>query len=69
MHIRIIVFLISGYFTDFEMRMVKNMSNTKLWDLITFLYLFPDAELVCDGDMGIVLLECCVDSPAAMPVF
>jgi hypothetical protein len=51
------------------MRMVKNMSNTKFWDLITFLYLFPDAELVCDGDAGIVLLECCVDSPAAKPVF
>lgn len=51
------------------MKMIKNMSNTTLWDLITFLYLFPDAELVCDGDMGIVLLECCVDSPAAKPVF
>ncbi|MDU6388649.1 MAG: hypothetical protein E6562_08665 [Pantoea sp.] len=51
------------------MKMIKNMSNTTLWDLITFLYLFPDAELVCDGDVGIVLLECCVDSPAAKPVF
>lgn len=51
------------------MNIAKQMANTKFWDLITFLYLFPDAELICDGDMGIVLLECCVDSPAAKPVF
>ncbi|MDU6442607.1 MAG: hypothetical protein E6559_22445 [Pantoea sp.] len=51
------------------MNIAKQMANTKFWDLITFLYLFPDAELVCDGDMGIVLLECCVDSPAAKPLF
>ncbi len=69
MHIRFIVSLKSGYLTDLQMNIAKQMANTKFWDLITFLNLFPDAELICDGDMGIVLLECCVDSPAAKPVF
>lgn len=43
--------------------MVKNMANTSLHDLITFLWLFPEAELVCDGDLGVMTLECQEKAP------
>ncbi|MDU4126509.1 hypothetical protein [Pantoea sp.] len=51
------------------MKMIKNMSNTSFWDLITFLYLFPDAELVCDGDIGVVTMQCGSESLAYGPAF
>jgi len=51
------------------MKMIKNMSNTNFWDLITFLYLFPDAELVCDGDIGVVSMQCSCEGLAYGPVF
>jgi hypothetical protein len=50
-------------------KMVKNMANTSLHDLITFLWLFPEAELVCDGDLGVVTLECCDVSLPEKAVF
>jgi len=40
-------------------KMIKHMANTSLRDLITFLYLFPDAELICDADTGVMTFECC----------
>ena len=40
------------------MKMIKHMANTSLRDLITFLYLFPDAELICDADTGVMTFEC-----------
>ncbi|ERK18589.1 hypothetical protein L579_1913 [Pantoea sp. AS-PWVM4] len=40
------------------MKMVKNMANTSLADLLTFLRLFPEAELICDGDLCVVTVEC-----------
>lgn len=36
----------------------KQMANSKFWELITFLYLFPDADLICDGDTGVVTMHC-----------
>lgn len=51
------------------MAMAKNMSNTNLWDLVTWLYLFPEAELVCDGDLGVVSVECGGWGLAYAPVF
>lgn len=42
--------------------MIKNMVNTTLGDLITFLYLFPDADVICCGDKGVVNVPCEVDS-------
>nr|WP_310615813.1 hypothetical protein [Pantoea cypripedii] len=39
------------------MKMVKNMANTSLADLLIFLRLFPEAELICDGDLGVVIVE------------
>jgi len=40
------------------MNFSKQMANSKFWDLITFLYLFPDADLICDGDTGVVSIQC-----------
>lgn len=51
------------------MKMIKNMSNTAFWELVTFLYLFPEAELVCDGDLGVVSVECSGWGLAYAPVF
>lgn len=51
------------------MNMIKNMSNTTLGDLITFLYLFPDADVICCGDTGVVSVPCDVDSVVRGPAF
>lgn len=51
------------------MKMIKNMSNTTLRDLITFLRLFPDADAVCCGDAGVVSVQCDVDSVVRGPAF
>ena len=36
------------------MKMIKQMSHTSIKDLITFLRLFPDADLICDADTGVM---------------
>lgn len=41
------------------MKMIKQMADTSLSDLITFLKLFPDAELICDADTGVMTFERC----------
>jgi len=50
-------------------KMIKNMANTTLGDLITFLYLFPDADVICCGDTGVVSVPCDVDSVVRGPAF
>ncbi|ADU71520.1 hypothetical protein [Pantoea sp. At-9b] len=40
------------------MKMVKNMANYRLATLLNFLRLFPEAELICDGDLCVVTVEC-----------
>lgn len=37
--------------------MVKQMASTSIGDLITFLKLFPNAELICDADTGVLSVE------------
>ena len=69
MHKRFIVSFSSGHIVDAPMTMAKNMSNTDFWDLVTFLHLFPEAELVCDGDLGVVKVECGGWGLAYAPVF
>jgi len=49
--------------------MIKNMANTTLGDLITFLKLFPDADVICCGDAGVVSVQCDVDSVVCGPAF
>lgn len=49
----------SETYWEHVMKMIKQMANTSLRDLITFLYLFPDAELICDADTGVMTFECC----------
>lgn len=39
------------------------MASTSLADLLTFLRLFPEAELICDGDLGVMTLECQEKAP------
>jgi hypothetical protein len=51
------------------MNFSKQMANSKFWDLITFLYLFPDADLICDGDTGVVTMCCDVENVAYGPAF
>lgn len=41
------------------MKMIKQMSHTSIEDLITFLRLFPNADLICDADTGVMTFECC----------
>lgn len=36
------------------MKMIKQMSHTRFKDLINFLRLFPNAELICDADTGVM---------------
>jgi len=50
-------------------KMIKNMANTTLGDLIAFLYLFPDADVICCGDTGVVSVPCEVDSVVRGPAF
>jgi len=50
---------LSETFREHVMKMIKQMADTSLRDLITFLYLFPDAELICDADTGVMTFECC----------
>lgn len=45
------------------MKMTKHMANTSIKDLITFLRLFPAAELIFDADTGVMVVEL-NDSPA-----
>ncbi|WP_312041177.1 hypothetical protein [Pantoea eucalypti] len=45
------------------------MSNTTLRDLITFLYLFPDANVICCGDAGVVSVMCDVENVVRGPAF
>lgn len=51
------------------MKMIKNMSNTTLRDLITFLRLFPDADVVCCGDAGVVSVKCDFENVVSGPAF
>jgi len=51
------------------MTMIKNMSNTSVRDLITFLRLFPDADVVCCGDAGVVSVQCDVEDVVRGPAF
>ncbi len=39
------------------MHMMKQMSHTRIEDLITFLRLFPGADLICDADSGVMKVE------------
>jgi len=50
-------------------KMIKNMSNTTVRDLITFLRLFPDADVVCCGDAGVVSVQCDVENVVRGPAF
>lgn len=43
--------------------MTKHMANTSIRDLMTFLLLFPNAELICNADTGVMEVEL-NDSPA-----
>jgi len=43
--------------------MTKQMAATSIQDLITFLRLFPAAELICDADSGVMTVEL-NDAPA-----
>ncbi len=43
--------------------MTKQMSATSIKDLITFLRLFPAAELISDADSGVMTVEL-NDAPA-----
>ncbi len=51
------------------MKMIKNMSNTTLRDLITFLSLFPEADVVCCGDAGVVSVKCDFENVIRGPAF
>lgn len=51
------------------MNFSKQMANSKFWDLITFLYLFPDADVVCCGDAGVVSVQCDVENLVRGPAF
>lgn len=51
------------------MKMIKNMANTTLGDLITFLRLFPDADVICCGDAGVVSVQCDVENVVLGPAF
>lgn len=51
------------------MKIIKNMANTTVRDLITFLRLFPDADVVCCGDAVVVSVVCDVDSVVRGPAF
>lgn len=51
------------------MKMIKNMANTTVRDLITFLRLFPDADVICCGDAVVVSVVCDVDSVVRGPAF
>ncbi|MDI9766474.1 hypothetical protein QM327_07870 [Pantoea dispersa] len=37
--------------------MTKQMAATSIQNLITFLRLFPAAELICDADSGVMTVE------------
>lgn len=39
------------------MKMIKHMGDTSIQNLITFLRLFPAAELICDADSGVMTVE------------
>lgn len=49
--------------------MIKNMSNTTLRDLITFLHLFTDADVICCGDAGVVSVKCDFENVVRGPAF
>jgi len=51
------------------MKMIKNMSNTSVRDLITFLRLFPEADVICCGDAGLVSVQCDVENVVRGPAF
>jgi hypothetical protein len=51
------------------MKMIKNMSNTSVKDLVTFLRLFPDADVICCGDAGVVSVQCDVENVVRGPAF
>jgi hypothetical protein len=55
--------MLAGY----TVKMIKNMSNTSVRDLITFLRLFPDADVVCCGDAGVVSVQCDVEDVVRGP--
>lgn len=57
--------MLAGY----TVKMFKNMSNTSVRDLITFLRLFPDADVVCCGDAGVVSVQCDVEDVVRGPAF
>jgi hypothetical protein len=57
--------MLAGY----TVKMIKNMSNTSVRDLITFLRLFPDADVVCCGDAGVVSVQCDVENVVRGPAF
>lgn len=57
--------MLAGY----TVKMIKNMSNTTVRDLITFLRLFPDADVVCCGDAGVVSVQCDVENVVRGPAF
>jgi len=57
--------MLAGY----TVKMIKNMSNTSVRDLITFLRLFPDADVVCCGDAGVVSVQCDVEDVVRGPAF
>ncbi|MDH2066865.1 hypothetical protein [Pantoea sp. GD03673] len=49
--------------------MKKNMSNTTIQDLITFLRLFPEADVICCGDAGVVSVQCDIGDVVRKPTF
>ncbi|WP_288476687.1 hypothetical protein [uncultured Pantoea sp.] len=51
------------------MKMIKNMSNTTLQDLMTFLRLFPEADVICCGDAGVVSVNCDLEKVVRGPAF
>jgi len=51
------------------MKMIKNMSNTSVKDLVTFLRLFPDADVICCGDAVVVSVQCDVENVVWGPAF
>ena len=57
--------MLAGY----TVKMIKNMSNTSVRDLITFLRLFPDADVVRCGDAGVVSVQCDVENVVRGPAF